>query len=164
MDESRPGHPPRLPLIIERPDLAHPFRRMMGLLLTVLAWCLWLGLWFVMLTTIGRKIGYNLPEIVLPGAVSLRAFEALVHVAPYAVGTASALILLAYLYDRLRRKLGEGDTRWRPVGLERLARDAALDPQRIAAWREMQVLYVEHGPLGRVTDVHGAPPRPDETG
>lgn len=164
MDESRPGHPPRLPLIIERPDLAHPFRRVTGLLLTILAWCIWLGMWFVLLATIGRELGLDVPEIVLPSAISLKSFEALAQVAPYAIMVACAMILLAYLYERLRRKLGKTDTRWRPVGLLRLALDAALDPQRIAKWQEMQVIYVEHGPLGRVTDAHGAPPRPDKTG
>jgi poly-beta-1,6-N-acetyl-D-glucosamine biosynthesis protein PgaD len=162
MDKSRPGHPPRLPLIIERPDLAHPFRRVAALLLTVVAWCVWLGMWFVLIATIGRKLGFDLPEIVLPNAVSLKSFEALMYIAPYAIAAAAMAVMLAYLYDRLRTKLGEADTRWRPVGLERLARDAALDPQRIAEWQAMQVLYVEHGPLGRVTDAHAAPPCPEQ--
>jgi poly-beta-1,6-N-acetyl-D-glucosamine biosynthesis protein PgaD len=137
---------------------------MAATLFTIIAWCVWLGMWVVMIAAIGRKLGFDLPEIVLPSAVSLKSFEALVHVAPYAVGAACALILFAHLYDRLSRKRGEGDGRWRPVGLERLARDAALDPQRMAEWQTMQILYVEHGPLGQVTDAHGAPPRRDETG
>lgn len=158
MDESRPGHPPRLPLIIERSDLAHPFQRMTALLLTLVAWCVWLGMWCVLLATIGRKLGVDLPEIALPSAVSLKSFEALAHVAPYAIAAAIMAVVLAYLYNRLRTKLGDGDTRWRPVGLARLARDAALDPQRIAEWQKMQVLYVQHGPLGRVIDAQGQPP------
>ena len=34
MDESRPGYPTRLPLIIDRPELAHPVRRVVGVVLT----------------------------------------------------------------------------------------------------------------------------------
>ena len=158
MDESRPGHPPRLPLIIARPDLAHPLRRMAALLLTLVAWGVWLGMWLVLLAMIGRKLGVDLPEIVLPSAVSLNSFEALAYVAPYAFVAAVMAVLLAYLYNRLRTKLGDGDTRWRPVGLERLAQDAALDPQRIAEWQTMQVLYVQHSPLGSVIDAQGQPP------
>jgi poly-beta-1,6-N-acetyl-D-glucosamine biosynthesis protein PgaD len=158
MDESRPGHPPRLPLIIERPDLAHPFRRTVALVLTAVAWCVWLGMWMVLIATIGAKLGFDFPEIALPSAVSLKSLEALAHIAPYALAAAVAAVVFAYLYDRLRRRLGKEDQRWRPVGIERLARDSALDPQRIAQWQKMQILYVEHGPRGRVTEVHAMPP------
>ena len=45
MDESGPRHQARrLPLIIERPDLAHPLRRMSAVVITSRAWLLWLAM------------------------------------------------------------------------------------------------------------------------
>lgn len=43
--------------------------------------------------------------------------------------------------------------------MDRLATGAALDPDKLAAWQKAQILYVEHGPLGRVTDASTLPPR-----
>jgi poly-beta-1,6-N-acetyl-D-glucosamine biosynthesis protein PgaD len=142
--------------------LAHPLRRVAALLLTVVAWCVWLGMWFVLIATIGLELGYDLPKIVLPSPVSLKSFKALMYIAPYAIAAAVMAVMLAFLYDRLRKKLGEADTRWHPVGLDRLARDAALDAENIARWQQAQILYVEHGPRGRVSNASTAPPGPGQ--
>ncbi len=52
----------------------------------------------------------------------------------------------------MKPHVGRADERWRPIGTERLASGLALDPERLAGWQSAQILYVEHGPLGRVTD------------
>ena len=158
MDESRPGHPTRLPVIIDRPDLAHPVRRVVGIAATLLAWGLWLGMWLVLFATIGRALGFNLPHILLPSAVSLESFRALAHLLPYALAATAALLLAAYVYEHLKRRWAKPDERWRPVGMARLARDAALDPQNIERWQQEQVLYVEHSPRGRVINAFTEPP------
>jgi poly-beta-1,6-N-acetyl-D-glucosamine biosynthesis protein PgaD len=158
MDESRPGHPTRLPLIIERPDLAHPVRRAVGLVLTLLAWGVWLGMWFVLITTVGRSLGFDLPHVLLPSAVSLGSFQILVRLLPYAIATAVTALVLAYLFERFKRHWAKSDERWRPVGMARLARDAALEPENIERWQQAQILYVEHGPRGRVTNASAEPP------
>jgi poly-beta-1,6-N-acetyl-D-glucosamine biosynthesis protein PgaD len=163
MDESRPGHPTRLPLIIERPDLAHPVRRVVGLVLTLLAWGVWFGMWFVLLATIGRSLGFDLPHILLPTAVSRESLSILVRLLPYAIATAVAALVLAYAFERLKRRWAKLDERWRPVGLERLAHDAALDPENIARWQQAQILYVEHGPGGHVSNARTEPSEPAET-
>ncbi|NJD25557.1 MAG: poly-beta-1,6-N-acetyl-D-glucosamine biosynthesis protein PgaD [Betaproteobacteria bacterium] len=159
MDESRPGHPTRLPLIIDRPDLAHPVRRVVGVALTLLCWGIWLGMWFVLLTTLGYHVGFELPRFLVPQVVSLESFRALAHLVPYALATASAVLFAAYIYERLKRHWGKTDERWHPVGMDRLARDAALDPENLARWQRTQVLYVEHGPRGRVMNAYNEPPR-----
>lgn len=159
MDESRPGNPTRLPLIIDRPDLAHPVRRFVGVALTLACWGIWLAMWFVLLANLGYEIGFELPSFLTPRAVSQASFLALADLLPYAVATAAALLFAAYAYDRLKQRWGSTDDRWRPVGMERLARDAALDPDNLARWQQTQILYVEHGPRGRVINAHSAPPR-----
>ena len=161
MDKSRPGYPTRLPLIIERPDLAHPARRLAGLALTLLAWGMWIGMWCVLIATFAHyTLGFSLPRLLMPSAVSLESFQILLHLLPYALATAVAAIVLAYVFERLKRRLGKNDERWRPVGMARLARDAALDPQNIERWQQEQVLYVEHGPRGRVVNAFTEPPDP----
>ncbi|HRL78345.1 MAG TPA: poly-beta-1,6-N-acetyl-D-glucosamine biosynthesis protein PgaD [Candidatus Accumulibacter phosphatis] len=156
MDESRPRHRARrLPLIIERPDLAHPLRRVSAVVITALAWLLWLAMWVPFLFALGRHFGYDLPEILFPSQISLATFLSLVQVMPYVVGVAVLVFLVGALRERLKARIGTADDRWRPVGIDRLATGAALDPEQLAAWQKAQILYVEHGPRGRVTNAGG---------
>ena len=163
MDESRPRHQTRrLPLIIERPDLAHPLRRAIGLFVTVLAWLLWLAMWIPFLAALGRYLGYDLPEIYFPSQISLHSFLSLVNILPTVVGIAVALVMTSYLREKMKSRADQPDERWRPIGTARLATGLALDPERLAAWQTAQILYVEHGPRGRVTDASTTQPsRPD---
>ena len=111
MDESRPRHQTRrLPLIIERPDLAHPLRRAIGLFVTVLAWLLWLAMWIPFLAALGRYLGYDLPEIYFPSQISLHSFLSLVNILPTVVGIAVALVMTSYLREKMksRRALAPG--------------------------------------------------------
>ncbi|MFY9722080.1 MAG: poly-beta-1,6-N-acetyl-D-glucosamine biosynthesis protein PgaD [Azonexus sp.] len=151
MDKSRPGHQTRLPLIIERPDLTHPVRRVMALLATTLAWLLWLVMWIPFIAALGRHFGFDLPEIFFPSQISLDSFFALLHVTPYVLAFAAAVLIASYLREKLKARFGKPDERWRPVGIARLASSTALDPELLAAWQAAQILYVKHGPLGRVT-------------
>ena len=153
MDESGPRHQARrLPLIIERPDLAHPLRRVSAVVITALAWLLWLAMWIPFLFALGRHFGYDLPEILFPSQISLATFLSLLQVMPYVVGVAVLVFLVGALRERLKARIGTADDRWRPVGIDRLATGAALDPEKLAAWQKAQILYVEHGPRGRVTN------------
>jgi poly-beta-1,6-N-acetyl-D-glucosamine biosynthesis protein PgaD len=158
MDKSRPGHQARLPLIIERPDLAHPVQRVMALLATSLAWLLWLLMWIPFIAALGRHFGLDLPEIFFPSQVSLDSFFALLHVTPYVLAFAAMLLITGYLREKLKARFGKPDERWRPVGTARLAASSALEPDQLAAWQAAQILYVEHGPRGRVTGASPARP------
>lgn len=159
MDQSRPGHQAeRLPLIIERPDLAHPVRRVSALVLTTLAWALWIVMWLPFFFALGRSAGYQLPHIIFPSHFGLESFFALLHVTPYLIGTVALIMLAGLTREKYRAHIGYESERWRPVGMERLATGAALDPAALASWQSAQVLYVEHGPLGRVTNASLAPP------
>jgi len=151
MDKSRPRHQARLPLIIERPDLTHPVQRVMALLATSLAWLLWLVMWIPFIAALGRHFGLDLPEIFFPSQISLDSFFALLHVTPYVLAFAAAILISSYLREKFKTRFGKPDERWRPIGIARLANSTALDPEQLATWQAAQILYVEHGPRGRVT-------------
>ncbi len=156
MDKSRPGHhaqrPERLPLIIERPDLAHPARRAFGLVITMLAWALWVAMWVPFFAAIARHFGYQLPEIAFPSQVSLDSFLALVRVTPAVLGAAILVVLGSMVKEKLMVRFAKPKARWRPVGIDSLAASTALDPALLAQWQSARVLYVEHGPRGRVVN------------
>jgi poly-beta-1,6-N-acetyl-D-glucosamine biosynthesis protein PgaD len=159
MDQPGPRHQAdRLPLIIDRPDLIHPARRLLALLLTLTAWVFWFVLWLPFVAAVGRYFGYQLPAFSLPSPISLDAFLALLEVAPYVVLVAIAVTSLSYLHQKFKARSGKPEKRWRPVGMEQLATGLALDPKLLADWQSAQILYVEHGPLGRVTNAHTSLP------
>lgn len=163
MDQPRPRNQAgRLPLIIERPDLAHPVRRVLAWVLTLLAWLLFVVMWIPLLAALGRHLGYDLPPITFPSQISLDSFLALVNVTPWVIGVALAVIAVSYLVEKFKSPPDARDARWRPVGMDRLAVGAALDPELLAQWQSAQVLYVEHGPRGRVTNAGISPPKPTD--
>lgn len=154
MDESRPGHPTRLPLIIDQPDLAHPVRRIASLALTTLAWTIWLILWVPFLYKVASELGYDGKDFASTKHIDASAFFALLEILPWAIGLAVLLILIAAAFEHLRAAGYLSDKRWRPVGNDRLARDAALDPDNISHWQQARILYVEHGARGRVKNAY----------
>jgi poly-beta-1,6-N-acetyl-D-glucosamine biosynthesis protein PgaD len=155
MDQPGPRHQAnRLPLIIDRPDLTHPARRLFALLLTTAAWLLWIVMWIPFIATLGRYLGYQLPDISFHSQISLDAFLALAHISPYVLLVATTLTGLSYLRQKFKARSGITDDRWRPVGMEQLATGLALDPKLLAEWQSSQIIYVEHGPLGRVINAH----------
>lgn len=163
MDQSRPGHQSeRLPLIIERPDLAHPVRRVLAVVFTSVAWGLWLLMWFPFLFALGRHFGYDLPKLHFDSHFGLESFFSLLHITPYLMATVGLILLIGLIREKVRSHIGYKSERWRPVGMERLATGAALDVDRLAQWQSARILYVEHGPLGRVTNAATTQPsRPD---
>ena len=153
MDQSRPGRQTRrLPLIIERSDLTHPLRRVLALVITTAAWGLWIATWIPFIAALGRYYGYHLPEITFPSQISLDSFLALIRVTPYVLAFAMLIALASILGEKIKARTHKKNERWRPVGMERLATGAALDPELLAQWQIARILYVEHGPLGRVTN------------
>ena len=156
MDESRPGHhaqrPERLPLIIERPDLAHPARRVFGLVITILAWVLWVAMWIPFFAAIARHFGYDLPEFAIPSQISLDSFLALLRVTPAVLAITVLVMLGSIVKEKLMARFARPKARWRPVGIDSLAAGTALDPALLAQWQSARVLYVEHGPRGRVVN------------
>lgn len=163
MDKSRPGHQAeRLPLIIERPDLAHPIRRVSAVVLTTLAWVLWIVMWLPFIFALGRHLGYDLPKFGFDSHFGLESFLSLLHVMPYLIASVALILLVGLMREKYRAHIGYESERWRPVGMARLATGTALDPKLLDQWQSAQILYVEHGPLGRVTNASETyPSRPD---
>lgn len=152
MDQSRPGHQARrLPLIIERSDLTHPLQRVLALVITTAAWGWWIVMWIQFPAALGRHLGYQMPEMILPSQISLDSFLALARVIPYILVFAVLIALIRVFIEKTKGDADKKNERWRPVGMERLATGAALDQKLLAQWQTARILYVEHGPLGRVT-------------
>ena len=156
MDKSRPGHhaerPERLPLIIERPDLAHPARRVFGLVMTILAWLLWVAMWIPLFAAIGRHYGYQIPPFAFSSQISLDSFLALARVTPLVVGAAVIVMLGSIIREKLMARFTKPKVRWRPLGVSGLAADTGLDPKLLEQWQSARVLYVAHGEGGRVVN------------
>lgn len=153
MDQSRPGNQARrLPLIIERSDLTHPVRRVMAYVFTIVAWGLWVVMWIPFIAALGRYYGYQMPEIAFPSQISLESFLALARVTPYVLAFAILIALASIFGEKIKARSNKNNERWRPVGLERLATGVALDPKLLEQWQTARILYVEHGPHGRVTN------------
>lgn len=162
MDQSRPR--PRLgdqgqaasplpvqkPLIIERPELAHPVRRVAALLLTVAAWVGLIAMWIPVFGILAVALGAPLTRGIYPSVEGVVALRGLLEVFPAAVGLVLVVLggngLLSWVLRRFA-----APTVHRFVGMEQLATGVALDPKQLAEWQSGRVLHVEHGPLGRVT-------------
>lgn len=145
------------PLIIERPDLDHPVKRVMAVLATSLAWGVWLAMFIPFVLAVANRLGFEVPEADLPNRINLLSVDALLCVLPHVFVVVVALVLLGITMEKIRVSLPGSRERWRPLGMERLATGEALDAHRIAEWQSARIMYVEHGPLGRVTKVRTTP-------
>jgi poly-beta-1,6-N-acetyl-D-glucosamine biosynthesis protein PgaD len=124
----------------------------MAYVFTILAWGLWVLMWIPFIAALGRYYGYQIPEIAFPSQISLDSFLALARVTPYVLAFAILIALVSILGEKIKARSNKNNERWRPVGMERLATGAALDQKLLAQWQAARVLYVEHGPMGRVTN------------
>lgn len=154
MDQSGPRvAAEQRPLIIERPDLAHPVRRVLAFVLTLLAWTGFVALWLPALDVAAAALG--LPDVpwVFTGTRNLMALDELFDVFPLAIGLVLLVLatngLISRIYRRFRKPVHH-----RFVGMEQLATGMALDQNKLAAWQAARILHVEHGPLGRVINAN----------
>ncbi len=152
MDKSGPGpEPSRRPLIIERPELAHPVRRALWVCFTALAWCAWLVLWLPVMTSAAEHFGIALPWRYPSGERNLQVLQELLDVFPVAIGI--LLVVLAangvtgWLYRRLHKPVAH-----RHVDIQQLASGMSLDERDLAAWQSARILRVQHSAEGRVID------------
>lgn len=138
------------PLIIERPELAHPVRRVVAFALTVAAWiglvAMWVPVFGVLAVALGMPFGAAPPA----GRDGALALQGLLEVFPVAVGLVLLVLAVNGLINRGFRRLTPSSVH-RFVGMEQLATGVALDPKQLAEWQSGRILHVEHGPLGRVT-------------
>ncbi len=152
MDKSGSGHNARLPLIIERPDLTHPFRRWFAVFLTLFAWLYWVKLWLPALAIIGQYFGVATKQVPPPSGITLLALQQLLAFLPWAISLAFLVIVGKLLKEKLIHSYQKKRTD--KTGNEQLAMGNALDPQSLRQWQASQILYVEHGAYGRVINAH----------
>ena len=139
----------RRPLIIERPDLAHPARRFLARCFTLLAWGLWIGLWLPVFGAVGMKYGIELPEFFRSSRMSMQALQQLLDVFPLAVGMVLVLLAVSGIGSKILR-LVRGPKEHCVLGIEQLASGMALDVEKLKEWQSGRIVHVEHGSMGRV--------------
>lgn len=148
-DQEAPPLVMQKPLIIERPDLAHPVRRMLALSLTVGAWCGLVAMWIPVFGALAVSLGVPLTRGIYPSAEGVVALRGLLEVFPAAVGLVLIVLAVNGLLSWVLRRFAAPPVH-RFVGMEQLATGVALDPKQLAEWQSGRILHVEHGPLGRV--------------
>ena len=152
MDKPGPGRQAaERPLIIERPELAHPVRRALALVITAVAWCAWILLWLPVIDYAAGGLGLDQFWRTRSGALSAQALRDLVSVFPLAMGLLLAALALngaiGWLYRRLHAPAAHA-----AVDTHALAAGMALDEERLARWQAARVIRVEHNEQGRVVD------------
>jgi poly-beta-1,6-N-acetyl-D-glucosamine biosynthesis protein PgaD len=156
MDQSgsRPGNSPanheERPLIIERPDLSHPLRRVSAFVFTLAAWLMLLAWWFPIWELVAGEFSAITSMDRRAGAGAL-ALHSLVELFPLAFALVAAVLLANGLLALIRKKLSPPKVK-RSVGMAQLASGMALDVDQLAAWQSARILHVEHGPHGNVVD------------
>ena len=113
------------------------------------------GVWIPFLAALGRHLGYDLPTIAFPSQISLDSFLALVNVTPWVIGVALAVVAASYLVEKFK---SPPDEALATGGHGQVGRRSGTGSRLLAQWQSAQVLYVEHGPLGRVTNASTCPP------
>lgn len=152
MDQSRPRRNiEQRPLIIERPDLAHPVRRALAFVLTLLAWIAFIAIWLPALDITAVALGLPLPSNVFWSVSNTVALRNLFDVFPLAIGLLLLVLALNGLINWLYQHFTKPKTH-RFVGMEQLATGLALDESKLTEWQGACILHVEHGPLGRVVN------------
>jgi poly-beta-1,6-N-acetyl-D-glucosamine biosynthesis protein PgaD len=151
MGESGPRPEAARALIIERPQLAHPVRRVLAPVFTALAWCVWVALWLPVLAAVSDRFAAALPWASPTGYRSLEALRRLLEVFPLAVGAVVAVLAvngaLTWLHRFLRQAKPRGD-----VPTRELAAALELPEDELAAWQAARVVRATRSAEGRLVD------------
>lgn len=154
MEKSGQGHTPRhSTLIIDRPDLQSWQQKFVSGVLTMVFWFLWVVLWLPLITLAAWAffgVQLHVHMIELEGYAGF--FDLLSSYALVIVAMGGTLVVWAK-YNHLRFR---GMDRRKPgarVHIEMLADFAGHTPVRVAQWREMRVMTVEHDANGRILGI-----------
>lgn len=151
MDQSRPRPRHERPLIIERPDLAHPLRRTVAFVLTVAAWVGFAAMWLPIFGLAADALGFTVEFGLSPGETGVLALRGLLQLFPVAIALIVLVLVVNGAVGLVFRHIVP-ERRHRFVGMDQLATGMALDVEKLKTWQSGRILHVEHGPLGRVTD------------
>lgn len=147
-------------LIIDRPSLVPPHRRILFGVATLAIWSLWLYLWLPLTTFIGWGIGGFLgyrQMVVLGGYADL--IRLLSWYALIVLMLGGALILWA-TYNLMRFRGKERRIPLQDVGVKAYGRHFGVAADDLTKWRQVKMLNVHHsgeGSLQRI-DWHRLPP------
>lgn len=160
MDQPRPRHKARKPLIIERPDLQTPPQRVMSGMLTAAFWVVWIYLWLPLIGVLGWAFGVSR---FYEEMITFDGYEALlelldVYLKVVALLAGSLIAWAVYNWIRFR---GEDRRKARAeVTTAEIAEYAGLDAAQLERWQSAQILRVEHHDDGRIAGVSVLSPQP----
>jgi len=166
MEKSGQGHTPRhSTLIINRPDLQSPQQKLVSGLLTMVFWLLWALLWLPLITLAAWAffgVQLHVHMIELEGYAGF--FDLLSTYAMIIVAMGGTLVVWAK-YNHFRFRGMDRRKAAAPVSIDMLASFAGHSPLRVAQWREMRVMTVEHDANGRILAIRDdMPVRSEESG
>jgi biofilm PGA synthesis protein PgaD len=162
MDEPGPRPDAARPLIIERPDLQSRRQRVVSTGMTVVFWGLWMYLWLPLVALVGWAFGIErfYDEMIRLDGLG-RVLELLGWYALVVAVLAGSLILWA-TYNYLRFRGVDRRKAPRPVGLDRVAAFARVEPAQLLLWQQLRVMTILHDDDGFIESVEafsGTPAR-----
>jgi len=160
MDKSGPRPDAARPLIIERPDLQSRHQRVVSTGMTVVFWGLWVYLWLPLVALLGWAFGIErfYDEMIRLEGLG-RVLELLGWYALVITVLAGSLVLWA-TYNYLRFRGVDRRKAPHPVGLDRVAAFARVEPAQLLLWQQVRVMTILHDEDGFIESVEafsGAP-------
>ena len=150
MDQPRPRrNVEQRPLIIERPNLEQPIRRLLAFILTLLVWIMFFAMWLPIIDIVAALLELPIPSEYLPSSNNIIALLNLFNDFPLAIGLMLIALTVNCLINWLYQLFAKPKTH-KFIGTEQLATGLALDKDKLAEWQKTRIIHVEHGPLGRV--------------
>ncbi len=153
MDQSGPRHQSELSaLIIERPDLAHPFRRILACFFTAVIWCWWLLLWFPVIEFCVGKPGTSFPLYVPASPKSVLALHYLFEEFPIIVGMVLLTLVINFIFRQLYHAIFGVRVKVSLSSHATVTTELSMNDTRFNEWQSARILAVDHNRTGQVVN------------
>lgn len=145
----------RLPRIIYRPDLQNPFRRSGNVVLTLLAWAVWIYLFLPALVVVSQLLGYTQFPFGLRLPLSAGADDTILTLIVYAflVMAAGGLLLAWATYNLVRFRLCERRRGVATADIHDPEGNAYVSKRALRRLRACQIAWLDHDERGGIVDV-----------
>jgi poly-beta-1,6-N-acetyl-D-glucosamine biosynthesis protein PgaD len=143
------------PLIISRPELQSPLRRILAFALTLAAWVVWTLLLIPVLWMTAGRFGLHIPALKYFARIDSEKFDLILNFLPWAflmILGGLGVVLVNGMFVKLLRAKRKAPTM--NNDLNRIVMDVNADPAKFAMWHSARILQVEHGVHGLVKKVH----------
>ncbi len=145
-----------MPLIIERPDLAHPLRRLTAYVVTILIWCWWIVLWVPAFEVIAADLGWPVTFYVQPSSASFEALNYLLTQFPIALAVLAVLLISNLTITELYRRIAQRPPK--KALIHAAQPRPSIDLALLNRWQSERILIVTHNQLGQIIDAKSVSP------